>query len=231
MIDPGRREAGESLAALPRLRQDDPFPFVCVGCGSCCRERRDLLLSGYDLYRLARRLDLPPRLVADAFCRQGIGPQTLLPTLVLRPNSRTGDCPFFEANACTVHTARPLACALYPLGQEIDPGTGRMEYYLQTPVCGAQVPDEGRTLRRYLEDAGVQERSGIDARWAVVCTELSQLLAEAGGTRHPRFRPAVRRAARALYFDYSIRDDFYPQFTDNVKTLFALLRQLLSLPE
>ena len=63
-----------------------------AGCGDCCRNRRDLVLSGYDLCRIARRLGLPPRLTADAASR--FAPQTLLPAVVLRPNARTGNCPF-----------------------------------------------------------------------------------------------------------------------------------------
>ena len=50
-----------------------------------------MVLSGYDLYRIARRLGLPPRLTADAFCKQEFAPQTLLPAVVLRPNARTGN--------------------------------------------------------------------------------------------------------------------------------------------
>ena len=116
MTEPGRAESAAALAKCPRLAAGEPFDFVCAGCGDCCRNRRDLVLSGYDLYRIARRLGLPPRLTADAFCKQEFAPQTLLPAVVLRPNARTGNCPFFEADACTIHADRPLACALYPLG-------------------------------------------------------------------------------------------------------------------
>ena len=182
MTEPGRAESAAALAQCPRLAAGEPFDFVCAGCGDCCRNRRDLVLSGYDLYRIARRLGLPPRLTADAFCKQEFAPQTLLPAVVLRPNARTGNCPFFEADACTIHAARPLACALYPLGQAIDPATAAMEYYVQLPLCGARVSaQEQRTLQNYLDDAAITARAGIDARWAVVCTQLSDKLQQAGG--------------------------------------------------
>ena len=165
MTEPGRAESAAALAQCPRLAAGEPFDFVCAGCGDCCRNRRDLVLSGYDLYRIARRLGLPPRLTADAFCKQEFAPQTLLPAVVLRPNARTGNCPFFEADACTIHAARPLACALYPLGQAIDPATAAMEYYVQLPLCGARVStQEQRTLQNYLDDAAITARAGIDAR-------------------------------------------------------------------
>ena len=62
MTEPGRAESAAALAKCPRLAAGEPFDFVCAGCGDCCRNRRDLVLSGYDLYRIARRLGLP---VAD----------------------------------------------------------------------------------------------------------------------------------------------------------------------
>jgi Fe-S-cluster containining protein len=186
VTEPGRAESAAALAQCPRLAAGEPFDFVCAGCGDCCRNRRDLVLSGYDLYRIARRLGLPPRLTADAFCKQEFAPQTLLPAVVLRPNARTGNCPFFEADACTIHAARPLACALYPLGQAIDPATAAMEYYVQLPLCGARVSaQEQRTLQNYLDDAAITARAGIDARWAVVCTQLSDKLQQAGGRENP----------------------------------------------
>jgi len=152
----------------------------------------------------------------------------LLPAVVLRPNARTGNCPFFEADACPIHAARPLACALYPLGQAIDPATAAMEYYVQLPLCGARVPaQEQRTLQNYLDDAAITARAGIDARWAVVCTQLSDKLQQAGGRENPRYLPAARRIARALYFDYSIQDDFYPQFNANTQALWPLLDKML----
>ena len=117
-VEPGR--CGEHWDDCPRLAAGDRFDFACAGCGDCCRQRRDLVLSGYDLYRIARRLSLPPRIVAAAFCKSYLAPESCLPALRLTPDPKTGNCRFFEGSACTIHAARPLACALYPLGQSID---------------------------------------------------------------------------------------------------------------
>mgnify|MGYP000986299261 CR=1 FL=1 len=225
-VEPGR--CGECWDACPRLSAGEPFDFACAGCGDCCRQRRDLVLSGYDLYRIARRLRLSPRIVAAAFCKSYIAPESCLPALRLTPDPKTGNCRFFEGSACAIHAARPLACALYPLGQAIDPATAAMEYYVQLPLCGARVSaQEQRTLQNYLDDAAITARAGIDARWAVVCTQLSDKLQQAGGRENPRYLPAARRIARALYFDYSIQDDFYPQFNANTQALWPLLDKML----
>lgn len=154
------------------------------------------------------------------------GGTTCLPVLVLRPSARTGHCPFLEGSGCAVHPARPLACALYPLGQSIDPVTAKTEYFPQLPLCGAPAP--GRTLADYLENSGVIQRAGTDASWSVECTRISGMLTAAGGREHPRFLPAVRRVERALYYDYSTGDEFYPQFRANLEKLYPVLQALLA---
>ena len=222
--EPGR--GSECWDLGPALALEAPFPFVCAGCGECCRHRNDLVLSGYDLYRIARRLRLSPRIVAHAFCKEYIASQSCLPTLCLTPDPRTGHCRFFEGNACVIHNARPLACALYPLGQSIDPVTAQVEYHAQMPLCGLSVPE--RTLRRYLEDSAVEERIGIDARWAVVCTQISDQLLAAGGQQHFHFSAAARRIQKALYLDYDLGDEFYPQFQQNIAVLMPLLTRILT---
>lgn len=224
IVEPGR--SSESWALGPAIALDDTFGFVCAGCGDCCRQRRDLVLSGYDLYRIARRLRLSPRIVAHAFCKRYLAPESCLPAFRLTPDPFTGNCRFFEGNACTIHEARPLACALYPLGQCIDPVTAQIEYRAQLPLCGLCV--EGRTLQDYLKDAAVLDRAGIDARWAVVCTGLSEQLRAAGGPAHPHFTMALKRIERALYLDYDLGDAFYPQFQHNLTVLQPLLTRILS---
>ncbi len=149
-----------------------------------------------------------------------------LPALRLTPDPKTGNCRFFEGSACTIHAARPLACALYPLGQSIDTVTAQTEYYVQTPLCGARA-GEVRTLQDYLQDSAVLDRAGVDARWAIVCTQLSHRLQAAGGANNPRFSAAVRRMERALYYDYELGDDFYPQFCQNIEILMPLLDRML----
>lgn len=224
ITEPGRRTECWNLG--PALAPSDMFPFVCAGCGDCCRKRRDLVLSGYDLYRIARRLRLSPRIVAQAFCKSYIAPQSCLPTLRLTPDPLTGNCRFFEGNACVIHEARPLACALYPLGQTIDPITAQIEYRPQLPLCGIHA--ENRTLQDYLEDAAILERVGTDARWAVVCTQISEQLQAVGGISHPHFAIAARRIKRALYLEYDLGDDFYPQFQKNMASLMPLLDRIFT---
>lgn len=59
--------------AMPLLGREAQFCFACAGCGDCCRGREDIVLSGFDLWRIAARLRLPPQIVARGYCRASIG--------------------------------------------------------------------------------------------------------------------------------------------------------------
>ena len=154
----------------PLLARDEAFSFACAGCGGCCRGREDIVLSGFDLWRIAARLRLPPRTVARAFCRGSIGRVSRLPVLRLAPlKEERGNCPFLTENHCAIHDAEPLVCALYPLAQEITKD-GQVSYFLQPTQCGGQViaARVGDYLARYV----VPAREATDVRWAQVCMEL-----------------------------------------------------------
>ena len=124
---------------VPLLGRDEAFSFACAGCGDCCRGREDIVLSGFDLWRIAARLRLPTRTVARAFCKASIGQVSRLPVLRLAPVREEGNnCPFLTEDHCAIHEAEPLVCALYPLAQEIT-REGEVGYFLQPTGCGGQV--------------------------------------------------------------------------------------------
>ena len=154
----------------PLLARDEAFSFACAGCGGCCRGREDIVLSGFDLWRIAARLRLPPRTVARAFCRGSIGRVSRLPVLRLAPvKEERGNCPFLTGNHCAIHDAEPLVCALYPLAQEITK-EGQVSYFLQPTQCGGQVI--AARVGDYLARYDVPAREATDVRWAQVCMEL-----------------------------------------------------------
>ena len=154
----------------PLLARDEAFSFACAGCGGCCRGREDIVLSGFDLWRIAARLRLPPRTVARAFCRGSIGRVSRLPVLRLAPlKEERGNCPFLTGNHCAIHDAEPLVCALYPLAQEITKD-GQVSYFLQPTQCGGQVI--AARVGDYLARYDVPAREATDVRWAQVCMAL-----------------------------------------------------------
>ncbi len=150
--------------SFPLLAPEDIFEFACSGCGGCCRGREDIVLSGYDLYRICARLRLPPAVVIRGYCRHYIGRNSRLPVVRLQPlAAEHGNCPFLYRNRCSIHDAEPLVCALYPLGQQIGLD-GTVAYFAQPVDCGGQIIRA--KCRDHLARYGVAERESIDVRWA-----------------------------------------------------------------
>ena len=82
--------------AMPLLEREEQFCFACAGCGDCCRGREDIVLSGFDLWRIAARLRLPPQIVARVYCRASIGQVSHLPVLPRAQEiSREGQVSYF----------------------------------------------------------------------------------------------------------------------------------------
>jgi len=169
----------------PLLARDEAFSFACAGCGGCCRGREDIVLSGFDLWRIAARLRLPPHTVARAFCRGSIGRVSRLPVLRLAPlKEERGNCPFLTGNHCAIHDAEPLVCALYPLAQEITKD-GQVSYFLQPTQCGGQVI--AARVGDYLARYDVPAREAADVRWAQVCMELEDTVERLDALFEPVF--------------------------------------------
>ena len=214
-IDLCGAEGGGRSPDMPILEKGMTFSFQCAGCGGCCRGREDIVLSGYDLYRLSRHLNLPPKLTARAFCRIYIGAVSHLPVLRLAPvKEEHNNCPFLIDNRCAVHDARPLVCALYPLGQEISP-TGEVCYYFQSTQCGGQV--YRATLADYLTEQEVAEREPLDVRWAQCCMQLEQETSTWENTFHPVvLRRFQAKLCDALYYRYDLSRPWLVQLEENL---------------
>ena len=201
--------------ATPLLARDAHFSFACNGCGDCCRGREDIVLSGFDLWRIAARLCLPPQTVARGFCRASIGTVSHLPVLRLAPvKENRNNCPFLTGDHCAIHDAEPLVCALYPLAQEIS-REGQVSYFLQPTGCGGQVIEA--RVEDYLARYDVPAREKTDVRWAQICMELEDTVEQLEAQLSPVLvRRMQAKLWQALYYGYDYEKAFLPQLEENL---------------
>ena len=146
----------------PLLARDEAFSFACAGCGGCCRGREDIVLSGFDLWRIAGRLRLPPQTVARAFCRASIGQVSHLPVLRLAPvkeNRSNWPVPDREP-LCHPRCGTAGVPRLYPAGPRRSAGKGRVSYFLQPTGCGGQVIEA--RVQDYLSRYDVPPAKALD---------------------------------------------------------------------
>ena len=99
------------------LKRSSAYSYVCGACSRCCY-CKGIPLDPYAIARLATHLGLSTTEVITQYTDPGV-------LLRIRED---GACVFLGTDGCSVHSDRPLACRLYPLGQIVhDAGS--------TPAC------------------------------------------------------------------------------------------------
>lgn len=98
------------------MERDARFSYQCNQCGRCCHDKV-ITLSPYDVIRMARASGLSTGEVVRRY--------TLRRGSILRFMPE-GMCSALDGVRCSIHTGRPLACRLYPLGLERTPAGDRL---------------------------------------------------------------------------------------------------------
>ena len=115
---------------LPVLGRKDSFEFACVQCGECCRNREDILLNPFDIFRPVYEF----------------GTDKVIGTR----------CPFLGQkdglHFCRVHKDKPFVCFSYPLGR-IQKDKAKPEYILQTDgTCKGAMKAKAEGINQVVED-------------------------------------------------------------------------------
>lgn len=206
------------------LALDSSFKFWCAQCGQCCRHREDLILSPMDIYRLAKALSIQPTQVYDWFCDAHIGQSSYLPVIRLAPVGEDLHCPLLDANGlCSVHTSKPAACALYPLGRYISPQEGgKVQYYLQPVPCGDR--RHSVTVREWLEDFDIDAEDKTFLQWQQIQVALYEKLMVYVENNDMLTVMAANQLIRPLlYFCYDTAEPFGPQFEKQIDVIMGII--------
>jgi uncharacterized protein len=101
---------------ITKLSKQDILPLTCSRSGACCHGNM-VWLNPWELFCLAKEKNISPAAFRDLYCDYG--------GIQLRFNGKTAwgnkkACSqYIENEGCSVHSGRPLACRLYPLGRQI----------------------------------------------------------------------------------------------------------------
>jgi Fe-S-cluster containining protein len=129
------------------------FSYECNACGRCCRDKV-ITLSPYDLIRIAKAAGVAAGVARDRYTiRRG--------SILTFEQS----CIALAGTRCTIHSGRPLACRLYPLGIERS-AAGAENFVRLEPADGSLgVYGESASVDEFLEAQGVDEYLAINARY------------------------------------------------------------------
>jgi hypothetical protein len=113
--NPDQRGEARAVTASDQAKgtRDERFSYVCNRCRRCCH-RKFIRLNPYEIARLARNQGQTTSAfqTASTTTVENVG-------VVLRQREDDASCVFLGPEGCTVHSDRPLACRLYPLGRQV----------------------------------------------------------------------------------------------------------------
>ena len=138
------------------MSEKSKMRFRCDGCGKCCKNREDIILNAYDIFRIRKKLDITLEELIQKYAAVYIGPTSKMPLIRLLPVGEEKRCPFLFLNKCIVHEAKPTICGLFPLGRAY---TEKKEvlYFLQDVSCGERDNTQtvGEWVSGFLGEEGI----------------------------------------------------------------------------
>ena len=201
-----------------RLGKEDIFDFKCKACGKCCRRHDDIVLTPYDLYEIAAKLEISVEEVVYNNCVQGIGEISKLPFVMVRH----GKCTFLAKDGCILGNRKPVKCRIYPLGRGCD--DDKLVYFNQPVNCGERNPMQ--TVADWLERNGVtEENERYTVQWYGLLSKLTAFIYERRFSSNEL--DAFQRAlVPILYLCYRTDQYFYAQFLDRYECLERIMKQI-----
>jgi Fe-S-cluster containining protein len=217
------------------LGLDDSFKFKCRACGKCCKNRTDIILTTRDLYNIAKELDRTHEDVIERYCEAYIGGSSRIPIVRLRAIGSEKACPLLRDKRCVVHKAKPVVCALFPLGRaapapagQTEPQNIRPRYFFQPATCGSEA--HTHTVRSWLEQFGIPAEDEFYTLWTHAICFLSTCLSalEEGKVSERTMEMLWNAVFASMYVHYDTALDFMTQFRNNVSKLKKVLTNINS---
>jgi len=212
------------------LKMDDSFQFECTGCGRCCYGHDDIILTGADIFRIAKKLKISTLDVINNYTDIQIGHDSKMPVAMMGQRF-DGSCPFLSLGKCMVHDHKPVTCAFFPVGRIIRTDTREIRYFLQEkdPRSQCKHGDKTYTLREWLEGFNLLGSDEDTFAWTDGITDLSNSKAitwyrENYDKLEQRTREIIFDiSAGALYLKYDLDKPYAEQVKSNVQEIIMIL--------
>lgn len=219
---------------LKTLSKEDSFSFACKGCGECCYNREDIILSPYDIYRASKHLKMKPKDFLEKYCTWYIGESSHLPMTIL--NFRKNDlggytfCPFMKKREgkgmCSIHEAKPFVCAVFPLGRIIpgDMGAEGIKYFNQfdSEDTGCGTADSTQTVQEWLSSYGIEDSEKASLMLTQYVSKLNATVNLKKMNESKKIPENIKDAFYSsiffqMYADMDLERDFFEIMEENIK--------------
>lgn len=207
------------------LKPDDTFTFQCQACGACCRKRATpILMTGMDVFRVAQALNMKPMDVTSKYMRTYLGDDSHIPLFVLKERD-DGSCSLLRKGKCSVHSKKPVVCAIYPLGRYLNYEDKSIQYFRQDNVCkAAEKGGKVWTLNEWLDAFGIRELDNMSRTWYSLMSGIARVMCKMEPNKVDPMMYAL--LAQILYWNYDISKKYEDEVALNMEYAKVVFNRL-----
>jgi len=156
-----------------QLWAENTFRFNChkgIACFNKCCENADILLSPWDIVRIARHFGLRTREAIDRYTEDFEMDGQGMPGLKLKRKAGSSSCIHLTPEGCGIYADRPVSCRYYALGSvamrkkdssEVEESYVRVK---ESYCLGHNEPQE-QTIAEYRQAQGVEPYDAANRAW------------------------------------------------------------------
>lgn len=199
----------------------------CRGCHKCCTGMgNSVVLDPCDVYRMQQGLGKGlPELLAEGMAELNVADGVVLPNLKM--TGREERCVFLnEEGRCSIHSARPGICRLFPLGRYYQDGVfDDFRYFLQVNECPAANRSKIK-ISKWIDTPEQGRNHDFLCRWHGLLNYLEEQVA--GREDSQAAKQINLLMLRTFFMDhYDTERDFYQQFEQRAAAFETAVPQLL----
>lgn len=220
----------ELLKNIEPLGKRTRFSFHCKSCGACCKNVRDsIMLNAHDAFRLVSHfkkqypqksseeiLDMiaDVKILVRGFC-----------VYVLKTDG--GVCEFLKDNKCSVYTARPHTCRIYPLSLEATDDCKSLKWYLCTEQAH-HFSGNSTTAREWERKCLSEEEKRFVLAETRAMKEIGEIIFDVPDSKLNECEAAT---LAFNYYAYDTSVPFLVQYEENMQILKEYLNRLTETTE
>ena len=189
------------------------------------------MLTGLDLFRVSKALNMTPQEVIEKKTVGYIGDQSHVPVLTLRERL-DGSCSLLRKGKCMVQESKPVVCAIYPLGRMYNAMTREINYFRQAYDCQTKQSGSGSggktwTLQEWLDAFHIPDLDKASMVWNRMLTGIAQVTCKIPIEQLPD--KMIGAVSNCLYTNYKIDEPYIEQAETNMLILKLLFSRWYNL--
>lgn len=192
----------------------------CEGCCDCCEGMGDtVILDPLDVFRLSAYLGKTQEQLLEEDLVLDAADGNILPHLKM--TGPREQCTFLNREGrCSVHSARPGICRLFPLGRFYEDHS--FQYFLQIHECKKQNRSKIK-VKKWIDTPDVRNYERFVNDWHYFLKDVQEVLYDSEDTQLIR-NLNLYVVSRFYVKPYEADRDFYQQFYERLEEGRALLR-------